>query len=244
MNVRLRAKNETYMHKGGAVTSWSEEADKVLKDYSSLIDKNVAECNAWRFVGLVSVFLLAVAVGILVYCITLPKTDLVVIGVNDVGQARYYGVGKGNKFDDYQLRENCVKNIISTFIEYRYTISTDSEILYRNLSNCMYFLDQKKRKYFHDEIDVEDPFSNVGRIKRNVMIDTIIPVTDSSYQVEFYVTESELDGNRKVMNHLRAIFSVRQIKAKDYENLGENELLFNPLGIYITDYNSQMIKEF
>lgn len=240
MAGRLRAKIETYSSGGELNTSWA--MDKVLKEYDSLMSKNIAEANAWRMVGIITVIMLVILSLCFAYIGIKPKREFVVIGVNDIGQVKYYGNVSGKSFDQFCDIEKVMKNNINDFLVKRFTVSTDSDVMNSNFQSCLYLLDSNRRTAFINEINREDPFKNVGRIKSNVKIDTIIPLTKLSFQVEFFVTESELTGYKSSTSRWRAVFSFAKINADQYSKLKEIEYMNNASGFYITDYQIEKIK--
>lgn len=240
MKGRLRPKIEMYGSGGDLKTRWA--MDEVLKEYDSLLSKTIAEANTWRKVGFICVIMLCILCVCFIYIGFKPKKDYLVIGVNDIGKVRYYGTTQGKTFDDFIDTQNVKKNIINEFITKRFTMTTDSDVMYSNFQNCLYYLDANRRNAFINEVNVEDPFSNVGKIKGNVEMDTIIPVTDNSYQAEWYTVYSEMNGGRMERKHWRGIFSFSRINAEQYSQLSEKEYLNNASGFYITDYNIEEIK--
>ncbi len=232
---RIKWKPETYTIKGNVENKII--FDETIAEYDGLISKLHADCNAWRFVGLCSLLLFCACVGILIYQSTLPKTELVVVGVNDLGEARYYGTTPGISFDQYDIKEAAIKHILETYIDCTYTITTDSQYMYNNYVRAMNYLEEKKRRFYELDIRNEDPFSLVGQLKRNAAIETIIPVSESTYQVDFIVSESDMDGFRKTEVRKRGIFTFNRMSAKEYNSLEERRRVLNPLGIYITDYS-------
>ncbi len=241
MEGRLRHKAEMYGQGGDVHTAW--EKDRVLKEYDSLLSKQIAECSAWRFVGIVAVIMVLVLSLCFMYLGLKPKKrEFMVIGVNDIGQVRYYGNIEGKSFEQFTDIEKVLKNNIKEFLEGRFTVSTDSDVMYGNFRHCLYFLDSSRRNAFVNEVNEEDPFSMVGKIKKNVSVDTIIPLSKSSFQTEFYTTESELSGNRKTTRRWRAVFTFVKISADQYAELKEEEYLNNATGFYINDYNIEEVK--
>ena len=240
MQGRLKPKPEMYTGGGSLNTRWA--MDDVLKEYDSFLSKQIAESNAWRMVGMIAVFMLVIMCFCFIYIGFKPKKDYLVIGVNDIGQVKYYGSTSGKSFDSFTDTEKVKKNIINEFVTKRFTMTTDSDVLYSNFQSCLYFLNENRRKAFIDEVNAEDPFSNVGKLKGNVQMDTIIPVTQNSYQAEWYTTYSELTGSRMVKKHYRGIFSFARINVEQYSKLAEVEYLNNPSSYYITDYNIEEIK--
>ena len=232
---RIKWKPEVYTIKGNVDNKLI--FDQTIAEYDGLVSKLHADCNAWRFVGLVCLLLFAGCIGILIYTLKLPKTELVVVAVNDLGEAKYYGTTRGLSFDEYDIKEAAIKNILQTFIENTYTVTTDSQYMYNGFVKCMNYLEENKRKYYELEIKNNDPFQLVGKIKRNVEIETIIPVSESTYQVDWWNIQSDLDGYRVTKEKKRGIFTMNRLSARDYNTLDEKKKILNPLGIYITDYN-------
>ena len=241
MAGRLRHKSEMYSQGGDVNTVW--EKDPVLKEYDSLLSKQIADCNSWRFVGIVAVLMLVVLCFCFVYLGLKPKREFMVIGVNDIGQVRYYGNVAGKSFDEFTDVEKVLKYNITQFLKGRFTVTSDSDVMYENFRNCLYYLDSSRRQAFISEINSEDPFSLVGRLKKNVRIDTIIPLSKSSFQVEFYTTESEMTGQRAITLRWRAVFSFIKLSVQQYSALDEKEYLHNASGFYINDYNIEQVKE-
>lgn len=240
MAGRLRHKPEMYGQGGEIHTAW--EKDRVLKEYDSLLSSKTAESSAWRFVGIIAVIMVLILSLCFMYLGLKPKREFMVIGVNDIGQVRYYGNVAGKSFDQFTDIEKVLKNNVKEFLEGRFTISTDSDVMFNNLRHCLYFLDSSRRQAFIGEVNAEDPFSQVGRIKKNVTIDTIIPLSKSSFQAEFYTTESELTGQRKTTRRWRAIFTFVKIGVDQYATLKEEEYLNNASGFYINDYNIEEVR--
>lgn len=233
--MRLRAKNEFYTPAGKDVTRGN--TDEVIRQYDGLISKYNADASAWRKVGFISIGLFAACVICLIYTINLPKTELVVVGVNDIGQTRYYGKTGGISYDGYDMKESIIKNIVNEFIKGTYTITADPEYMYNNYSDCMFYLDENKRRYYEMEIQQTDPFSHVGEYKQNVKIESVIPTSSSTYQVDFFLITSDMAGYGLKEKRMRGILSFRKLTAEQYNKTNETLRIKNPMGIYITDYS-------
>lgn len=242
MTGRLKPKNEMYSSGGSLNTRWA--MDDVLTEYDSLLSKNIAEAKAWRTAGLLSVGMLVVMCLAFMYLGIKPKREFVVIGVNDIGQVKYYGNVEGKSFESFTDVDKVLKNIIYEFVTKRFTVSGDSDVMYSNFQSCLYYLDANRRQALIDEINTEDPFSQVGRYKSNVEMDTIIPLTKSSFQAEWVTTVSEINGVNAYKTRYRGIFSFTQISVEQYSQLTDKEYLNNASGFYITDYNIQEVKTF
>lgn len=238
---RIRRKVSRYIPGGEVSTRFQKEADSVLKGYDSLMGRLIADCNAWRVVALVGVGCLVACICLLIHVVRLPKTELVVVSVNDIGEARYDGTTRGISFDRAGLQENVMYDILSKFVISTYTVGTDSQLMYENLRKNFYYLDGVKRREYQDFVNGDDPFSLVGRLTRSVRVENVMAVTDSSWQIDFFVDEYDFIKGPSTVRK-RGIFTVRQVPAEQYGTLTDNEKRNNPLAIFITDYNIKDIR--
>ena len=220
----------------------NERNKKVMDQYDSLFSKFLSDANFWRFTSLVTLVCLVIAFFTIYYAFHLPQTELVVVSVNDIGEVSYVGKTRGISKEQYDIEENVIKNILNKFLFNTYTISKDSDYMYQCFKTNLYFLDSAKRKAYMKKINDTDPFSDVGRIKRSVRCETIIPISEKSYQVDFYVLESEISGYGEKETKMRGIFSLAKLDEEGYNSLSDEEIKINPLGIYITDYNIVEVK--
>ena len=241
MAGRLRAKFEVYNSGTKDLSRFNDTTD-LIKQYDSLYSKFLHDANAWRLVGILSVLLLAASIGVLFYTVRLPREKLVVVSVNDIGQASYIGYTTGVPFNEFSKRESCIENVLDTFIKNTYQVTTDPEYMYECFSLCTYYLEAEKRKAYINEINTTDPFSEVNKLKRNADIESIIKVSENTYQVDFKTRSSNLSNNYVLGNTYRGIFSIVCLNEDQYKNLTEKERRKNPLGIYITDYTIVELK--
>lgn len=236
MFYRLSPKNGANASDSGIAQSRFID-DEVIKQYDSLISCKIKDCNVWRLIAFVCLGFLIISLIVLAKTATLPKTELVVIGVNDIGQARYYGKVEGESYSGYDMKESIVKNVLETFVKKTFTISIDADYMRQNFVDCLYFLQAEKRRNYNLEVNQTDPFSQVGRIKQNVKIETIIPISENTYQVDWYNIQNDMSGLRQWEFKKRGLFTLFKLNAEQYNKLTEAERTKNPMGIYIIDYN-------
>lgn len=235
MGYRLQHKNKNYIPDGTDVTRWTEEAKKSLGEYSDVISKYNADAVAWRKIAVFSLFLVLIAFGLLLYTVNLPDTELVVIGVNDIGEARYYGKTSGFNYDGYNMKAAMVKNMLTDYVKWTEEIPNDSQLLYNNIVRARHYLNEDTKRKLDIEVKANDPFSDVGRIRRTVEMETVIPLSNMSYQVDYKVVETDMQGMSMKVYLYRAIFTLIKISSRQYNSMSEKERVLNPMGIYITD---------
>lgn len=235
MSYRLQHKNKNYIPDGTDVTRWTEEAKKSLGEYSDIISKYNADAVAWRKIAVFSLLLVLVSFGLLIYTVNLPETELVVIGVNDIGETRYYGKTGGLNYEGYEMKAAIINNMLTNYVCWTEDIPNDSQLLYNSYVRARHYLNEDTKRKFDIQVRKEDPFSEVGKIRRNAEIETIIPLSNMSYQVDYNVTETDMQGSGKKVVSYRSIFTLNKIGSKQYNSLSEKERNLNPMGLYIID---------
>lgn len=236
MKGRLKPNpNAVFTPHGGAEGKFMKE-DSSGK-YDSILSNFMVDRNVWRLIAIIAVSALVACLGLLGYMMTLPETELVVIGVNDIGETKYYGSTRGISYDGYDNKDDIISNILTDFLKKTYTVTTDGELMYNNYAQAMCYLESGKRRSYEADIRDRDPFKDVGRIKNVVTVETVIPVSKSSYQVDWTEVTTELHGFQSEVVKKRGIFTFRRLTAKQYNALDEKTRMNNPMGIYITDYN-------
>ena len=66
---------------------------------------------------------------------------------------------------------------------------------------------------------------------RRVQIESILALSDSSYQVDFWVTETLPDGGSEKVLKKRSVLTTTLMQPS------EDDTNFNPAGIYITNFD-------
>lgn len=237
MKGRLRPNpNAVFTPQGGIQTRFETDL-KATGMYDSIISNFMADRNVYRLIAIVACVLLVGCFALLAYVSTRPETELVVIGVNDIGETKYYGPAKGLSYDGYEVKEYIVSNLLQDFVKKTFTVSVDGELMYNNFAAAMCYLESDRRRNYELEIKERDPFKDVGRIKNVVTIETVIPVSGFSYQVDWSEGWQELHGGKTGVVRKRGIFTLRKVTAKQYNKLSDDIKVANPTGIFITDYN-------
>lgn len=235
MSYRLQFKNKNYVPGGDDATRWTEESRKALGEYSDIISKYNADAVAWRKIAVFSLALVLIAFGLLMYTVNLPETELVVIGVNDIGEARYYGKATGLDYSDYGIKKYVVQNELESYIKFTEEIPNDSQLLYNNIVRAMNYCDKDMKRKLEIEIKTRDPFSDVGRVRRTAGIETVIGLSDWTYQVDYSVVQTDMQGRDREEKKYRSVFTLNKINARQYNEMSEKERMLNPLGLFIVD---------
>lgn len=240
MNNRL--KHKTFVFTNTTTPDIVRGDDKVIEQYDSLISKEIADCNAWRLIAIISMALVVTGFVFMIKAVNAPKEKLVVVSVNDIGETKYVGETDGVNFDNYKNKDPIVNNMITKFIKNTYKVSVDRQYMKDSFIEVMNMLTQDKKVMYNSYINENDPFILSGHIKREAAIETILPIGKSVYQADYIVTTTDTMGFDKKSVRYRALFSFYMMKSSEYNQLKLEQRELNPMGIYISDYSITEVK--
>ncbi|GHV06755.1 conjugal transfer protein TrbF [Spirochaetia bacterium] len=200
-----------------------EAQDKVHQD---LLENERKSKKKWRQIAFISEGFVLLSICILFYAVSMQKTVPVLVAVAQWGEPEYLGEVKANK--SMEIPEVAIQYQVRDFITKLRSISSDSDILYRDITQCYDMVTAKCEKKMTSELRLNDPFSEVGKVKRTVTIETVLRLSTETYQVD-WVESSAGQGTRQV--HIRGLFVIKLLEPPPQKRIR------NPLGIYIDDYD-------
>jgi type IV secretion system protein VirB5 len=177
---------------------------------------------------IISVFL-AISLCIVWYCASLEKQVPLIITVAPWGEARYIGDAAALSYRNAEIPEEAIQFQIREFVTRFRGISSDSEVLYQNIIKCYSMVTSSCSSKMTSHLREEDPFSFVGKTKRAITIESVLRLSDKTWQVD-WIEKSSGSGTSSA-KRIRGVFTVRLLEP------GAKQRVQNPLGIYIDDYD-------
>jgi type IV secretion system protein TrbF len=207
-----------------------------LKEFDEYIGESRKRERAWKTVTLVLLaFLCASLVGWL-YVASLPKTVPYVIAVQPWGESKYLGqpdeASKGVTVSDASWRYYLRK-----FIEYTRGISPDRNLTLSNLAEAYAMTSQTGAAVLTTMLKNENAFASIGTAHREIRLETLIKVSEKSWQADW--VEVVLDGAGEELSsvHKRGIYTVEQ------GTPDEKQIRANPLGIFVDSFQIQDVSQ-
>jgi type IV secretion system protein VirB5 len=197
------------------------------KAYADLLADKMKETQVWRKTTFFNIGLFFISLILFFYSVSRQQTVPVLINVMPSGESQY--LGEVRQTGSVQVPEASIHYQIRTFILNYRTVSTDYQIVYSNIDDCFAMSDQSFTPIFRQRLLEDSPFVLVGKIRRTVEIESVLLITDRSYNVNW--TESSYDASA---NHttakMRAVVTIRLVTPTDAT------IKRNPLGIYIENF--------
>jgi type IV secretion system protein VirB5 len=202
--------------------------DRAEKAYGDLLANERKGKNRWRVTAFISQGIVVLCVFILWYAVTLPETVPLIITVAPWGEAEYRGNVSGPTYKSAEIPEIAIQYQVREFVTEMRSISSDSEILYQNITRCYARVTEKCGRKMTAALREEDPFSLVGKEKRTVTIESILRLSTHTWQVDWIENTSGTNGGNRRM---RGVFTVELLEPS------AKQRTLNPLGIYVDDYD-------
>lgn len=218
--------------------TWAKENASYthLYVYKKLEQIEKSEKKKWKMIAIISVSLLLVSFLVMIYAINLPRTVPMVITVSDWGEAKYVGeIGKLN-YEGIKVPKIAIEYQIRKFVINKYSISSDYAVTRNNLKDCYASLTNVSAQKLSEELENDNPLKNIGKAIKNVEIQSILGLSKNSYQVDFIVSSTSMNGKLLKTERKRGVLTI------DLMEPAEEDKILNPLGIYITNFDFTDIK--
>jgi len=232
---RIKAKDVFYSPKGVMESRFN----RVLGKYDDYINSLLRSIRIWQMVGLLALVMFTGTIIGWFHIINIREQIPIVIEVNELGRARYVGeLNQGSYIRGYSVREYMIESVIRDFLSYTRSIHLDTELMIRQFNQAAMWLSGEMQEKLMVEINEENPLSSAGRVRRDVEIETSLRMTQNTWQYDFFDVVKDIYGRELSRTRMRGLFTVT---LKEPET--NNERFFNPLGIYIIDYDIRRVNE-
>ena len=197
------------------------------KAYSDILADKMKETNLWRntFFANIGLFI----ISLVFFFISINQQDIVPVLVNVMPSGESQYLGEVRQTGSVAVPEAAIHWWIKTFISNYRTVSTDYMVVYQNIDDCFIMVTSSFSPILRQNLLDDSPFSQVGKIRRSVEIESILHITGSSYNVNWTETAFDVSANQTTKK-MRAVVSIPLVIPTD------STIKRNPLGIYIENF--------
>lgn len=215
---------------------FEKETKSPLEIYEEFCRKDASRDKKFKIFAWTSCAGFIIALLICFYAVNLPKQVPLVITISDWGEAKYVGNISRLNYQGLKVPGVAVEYQIRKFVSNFYEIPSDAAVLKKNLRDCYASVDTATAEKLSNILKEDNPLKNVGKVFRTIDIESVLKLTDSSYQADFIVNDKDKAQSRVNKRRFRGILTIKLLEpAKD-------DMILNPLGIYITDFEFKEIK--
>lgn len=188
------------------------------------------------FMALSLVLMIYIPLSLLLYrkAINMPKSIPLVIEVQPWGEAKNMGSLSDYSYGTMKVSENARIWQVKDFVKKLRTVSSDPQVVYDNIEQVFSMITNSVADKVREDVRNPDIFAMVGKTNRNVIIESTIKVSETSYQVDWIEKTS---GEKMGRTRYRGVFTITLLEPN------EKQAAVNPLGIFIKDYDMTEINE-
>jgi len=193
------------------------------KAYADILFDKMQEMKWWRLI-IGSGILFLSFLNLLLFFSTASRQQTVPVLVNimPTGEAQYLGEVRQAQL---QVPETAIVFQVRKFITNLRSISTDSQVLFNNIDETYAMVTANYEPHMTRMLRGNSPFELVGKVRRGVEIESIIRITQDTYQVDWI--DVVLDGTSRKNTRMRALVTIVLLPVT------AESARRNPLGIYI-----------
>lgn len=211
--------------------------DTPLEIFEKFIGAQKRRDARWRIFAIVSFAMLVLAVGVAIWAISLPKSVPCVITVSDFGEANYVGPVTKLSYSGLKVPQVAIDYQLRQFVTKRFSVPADGAILRQNLTDVYRMLTDTTSAKLTEEIKSgDDPRQQFGKMLVTVEVESILKLSEKSYQLDFYVTNTTLSGKTNYRDHMRGVLTVAMLEPSPDEQKS------NPLGIFFSGFDFTLVE--
>jgi type IV secretion system protein TrbF len=210
--------------------------------WNSEVDRAVGSLHVWQLVGVAGMLMGVGGVGGMIWLGGQSRYVPYVIEVDRLGEA----VGVGVASVAGPADERVVRASVGAFVGQARMVTPDIEVQRRAIFSVYGMLKTrdpacvKMNEYLGGEGE-NSPFARAARETVSCDISSVLPVSKESWQVDWQETVCDRDGGLiGKPEHMRAVLSI-YIQAPGL-SAKASEIMRNPLGVYVRDFNWQVIQ--
>lgn len=201
---------------------------RARQEWDNRIGDARVQAQNWRIVAIFSLFIAAVLLIALLLSLSLHQTKVFVAEVSKEGRV----VNVAPLEIAYHPTTAQEEYFIGNFIKLVREIPLDPVVAKKNWLTAYRFLTARGSEKLNIYLRQNNPAESLGKQTTTVAITDINPVSNSTYAVEWTENNVDLNGQSLEQKKFSGIFTII-LKAPQTQE----QILQNPLGIYITDLN-------
>lgn len=199
--------------------------------YEESLRESEKKYRVWQMIGIASFAVLIISIIVCMKTATLPKTNPMIIYVSDWGEAKYMGDASKMSYTGMKIPEVAVEYQTRKFVNNIFSLSTDGIIVKKGLTDCYASVTAECAEKLTALLKEDDPRKKVGQVVQTVDIESVIKLSNKSYQLDFVVTEQDRAGKVKGRKRMRGVIEI------EFLTPAQEDLTLNPLGIYISNFD-------
>jgi type IV secretory pathway TrbF-like protein len=184
--------------------------------------------RTWQIIALVSLSSLFIALGILIYAETLPRTVPVIVAVTPEGKASYAGKVDKEAYGVSSVPEIAKEYLIRELIAKMHAWVIDPDAQQRYIAETQAVVQKGAAGQLDQFYRGNNPFARIGEVIQSVEIEPLHKQADKTYLAYFTVIQKTASGRELAQTKYSALINIDD---------GFVPTERNPLGVFITNFD-------
>jgi type IV secretion system protein TrbF len=189
----------------------------------------VNQAKNWRLMaiinGAIGLMLLILLISTL---ITTKHKQLFIAEVTATGQIKNVALLK----TAYEPTLAQKEYFVSQFIKMIRDVPLDPVAAKKEWTSAYYFLSQRAARKLNQQWQENNPMNALGKQTTTVEVENVDPITNDTFNVTWKETTVLINGTHALTKTYSGVFTTTVVQPKSQE-----QIMKNPLGIYIVDFN-------
>lgn len=218
-------KRENNSYKSDGINTPYQEAKQ---EWDLRIGSARAQTKNWRLLAMLSLIVAMFLAAILLITLATHEDRVYIAEVTQEGKV----VNVSPLLVRYQPTEAQKKYFIVNFIELTRSIPLDPVLAKKNWLNAYYFLNNRSGERLNNYFRENNPTALLGKKTITIQIVDINPISNITMHANWIETTINTNGQEEAKKGYSGIFTIAIKQPAKNE-----DILRNPLGLYIVDFN-------
>jgi type IV secretory pathway TrbF-like protein len=207
----------------GTAFSRDDKNLDLLDTVNGLAQKNA---RMWQIIALASLSSLFIALGVLIYAESLPRTVPVVVTVAPDGRAEYVGALDPKSYSAV-IPEVAKEYVVKEFVTKMHTWVIDEDAQQRYIAETQALVQRGAVNELDQFYRANNPFEHLGEIVQSVDIEAPHKQADKTYFMYFTVTRKTAAGYEASKTRFSALINIDEF----------TPAAKNPSGVFVTHFD-------
>lgn len=202
------------------------------REWNERYGEYIARERLWRLIAIICLLVTGISVGGVVYIGSQSRFVPYVVQVDKLG--RPLSVGPAEKMKPVDTR--VLRSMVASFIVNVRSVSADAAVLYNAINKAYSMLADgnpakgQMNEYFRNSEN--DPFNRAKTESVAIQIESVFPVSENSWEVEWTEIIRSPDGKESARISMKATMETYISPPTD-----ENDFINNPIGLFIKEFS-------
>ena len=205
---------------------------RAKQEFDDYIGSARVQSKNWRLAFFCLLIILFLTIGGLIAVAMQVKIAPYIVEVGPAGAVNVVAKAEQN----YNPSQAATKYFVSQFVSRIRSIPVDPVVLRNNFLTAYNYVTPTGKNTLNAYAKEANPFKALGQKAISVSINSVVKLSENSYQVNWIEREYSTTGAPTQQKNYTGVFNLSLIMPKD-----EKTLVNNPLGVYVDFFNISQV---